>query len=207
MMKLPHQFHPDLTEERIKAISGIIQGARANCLDWHDPSSGDSPWSYGCRARAWTRQALRNAAKKPDYSFLSILKDQGQAFVFGICGIPVKFFKDHVEKPSPRVRKHSASELSQLSLFHFNGIDAPKDVAWRFVFEVNPLTSEVIKIVFVGLDRHEETLCHYEIPLRDNVAKLYDPISDHEEGVELASPIVSKKKSKQKTAKDATNDW
>jgi len=141
--------------------------------------------------------------KDPDYSFLSILKDQGQTFVFGICDIPVKFSRARNRSP------FELSKLSQLSLFPFNGIDAPKDkdVAWRFVFEINPTNFEMIKIVFVGLDQGGELLYYYEIPLRDNVAKLYDPTSDHEEGVELASPVVSKKKPKQKIVKDATNDW
>lgn len=207
MNKLPQEFHADLTEERIKAVGNIIHHARNGCLEHHDEVAGDTNWSYGCRARDWTRQALRNsAANTKEYPFLSILEDNGQKFVIGIAGIPVKFFKDDAEEPNARVRKHSASELSQLSLFHFNGVDAPEDVAWRFVVEINTIDLEVIKVVFVGLDQHEDTLCYYNVPLQDSVAKIYDMASTHEEGVELAAPMVSKKKPKQQPNREAVND-
>lgn len=207
MNKLPHEFHADLTKERINAVANVIHHARNGCLEYHDEVSGDTNWSYGCRARDWTRQALRNAAADTaKYPFLSILEDNGQKFVISIAGIPVKFFKDDSEEPQARVRKHSVSELKQLSLFHFNGIDTPEDVAWRFVVDISPLDLEVLKIVFVGLDQHEDTLCYYDVPLQDNVAKIYDIASTHEEGVELAAPVVSKKKPKQHSIKEAGND-
>ena len=207
MNKLPHEFHNDLTEERIKAVANVIHQARYGCLEYHDAVSGDTNWSYGCRARDWTRQALRNAAADTaKYPFLSILEDNGQKFVLGIAGIPVKFFKDDADEPTPRVRKHSVYELTQLSLFHFNGIDTPQDVAWRFVVDISPLDLEVLKIVFVGLDQHDAALCYYDVPLLDNVAKIYDIASTHEEGVELAPPVVSKKKLKQHSIKEAMND-
>jgi len=207
MNKLPHEFHADLTEQRIKAVGQLIYHARSDCLQHHDEIAGDTNWSYGGRAREWTRQALRNAAANTkEYPFLSILEDNGQKFVIGIAGIPVKFFKDDAEEPNARVRKRSASELRQLSLFRFNGVDAPEDLAWRFVVEINTLDLEVIKIVFVGLDKHDDTLCYYDVMLQDNIAKLYDVTSAEETGVELAAPTVSRKNPKQHPNREAIND-
>lgn len=207
MNKLPHEFHANLTEARIKAVGHIILRARNSCLEQHNETAGDTNWSYGCRARDWTRQEFRKAsADTKHYPYLSILEDNGQKFVIGIAGIPVKFFKDDAEEPNARVRKRSLSELNQLSLFQFNGVDTPQDVAWRFVVENNPLDLEVIKMVFVGLDQHEDTLCWYNVPLQDEVAKIYDIASTHEEGIELAAPIVSKKKPKQQPKIEIDND-
>lgn len=207
MNKLPHEFHTDLTKERIEAVGNIIYRARNACLEHHDEISGDTNWSYGCRARDWTRRAIREAAKNTEiYPFLSVLEDSGQKFVFGISGIPVKFFKDDAEDPNERVRKHSVSEIRQLSLFSFLGIDDSQDVVWRFVVESNPFSLEVLKIVFVGLDQHEDALCFYNVQLQDSVAKIHDIASIKEEGVELAAPVVSKKKKKQQSKTGTVND-
>lgn len=205
MEKRPSEFHAGLTEQRIQAVAQVILNARTACLEHHDEISGDTNWSYGCRARDWTRQALRTAAEDGQYDFLSIIEDNGQKFVIGIAGIPVKFFKDDAEEPAARVFKRSASELDQLLLFKFDGIDTPEDVAWRLCIDINPIDLEVLKIIFVGLDRDGDAICYYTVPLQQAVAKVYDIAASHEEGVELSAPKVVKKQKDNNTAKEAAN--
>ena len=42
MTKIPSDFHPELTEDKIQTVAQIIYQARMACLDEHDEISGDT---------------------------------------------------------------------------------------------------------------------------------------------------------------------
>lgn len=205
MDKRPSDFHLELTEDRIQEVSQLIFEARTHCLEYHDEVSGDSGWSYGCRAREWTRQKLRLAAASGKYPYLSIIEDVGQMFTIGIGGIPIKAFRDDSDEPAPRVRKRSAAELAQLSLFKFDGTDTPVDVAWRLVIDIDKTSLEVLRVTFVGLDQDGDTVCYHNVQLKAPVTKIYDATATKEEGVELKSPKVEKKRKDEQIEDEAAN--
>ena len=173
----------------------------------------DYKWSHGCRAREWVRQAFRDSVDVSEYEFLSILEDKGMTFVFGINEIPIKFFKDDANNPSQRVRKSSVSEDQKIPLFEFYGIEAPEyvtesvteDIMWIFIVELND-DSEVIKIVFLGLDNYEKTLCYYNVPLQECVAKIHDTDYREEEGIELPPAPASAYKKEEKSLDEVESE-
>ena len=60
----------------------------------------------------------------------------------------------------------------------------------------------LLKIVFVGLNKNEEAICYYDVPLKQNVAIIYDMASTREEGVSLDPAPVSKKEPKQENLQE-----
>ncbi len=202
----PADIHPELTEDRLKAVGAILKDTRHACLERHDEKAGDTNWSYGCRARDWVRMSLRNAVKSGQYPWLEIQQDGGQKFVLGIGGLPIKFFKDDPEEPSDRVQKVSVVEAAQGSLFEWAGLSAGTKVKWRFLIETGDASKTVTRIVFAGFNQYEERVCFYNIPLEPTVATLYEFGAKQEDGVVLASPEVNLKKRENEEQRNGATD-
>lgn len=186
----PTKLNPNLHIEEINMLGTIIYTARMNCRVFFDEENGDTSWSYGCRARDWTRAAFRKAVKSGKYPFLTIPIDKRQSFVLALNGVPISFFYDDVKSPSSRVLKSSLPE--QLSLFLNTGMENLYEIRWRIIIQKDP-SLEVVGMVFMGLDIADQIVCGYDIPLQNNGQKLYEITNVQEEAVDLAEPEIFEK--------------
>ena len=192
-MKLPHEFHPDLTEERIAAIARLIADAYWETLSHRIEEKGDSRWAHGCRRYDWARQRIRDAAGTAAAPYLKILKDRGSAFLFLIGEVPVKYKRTDTDDPAEGTATQSLLEAQQLSLLEFYGLQDPGELSWRFLLEDN-FDGELIRAVFVGIDAAtNEVRCFWEIPYEKISAPpvIIDGVRD--EGVELPPARVTLK--------------
>ncbi|MBL6081692.1 hypothetical protein JMJ56_27285 [Belnapia sp. T18] len=117
--RLPWDFHPALTEERLRICARMLANSRRDALAMASYELGDDPWSVGCRAFAFGRHRLQRAASSGDYPWLEVLDDSAH-FVFVIGGngngVPVRFYRGAAEEPTERTLKRQEVEVQQLSL-------------------------------------------------------------------------------------------
>jgi hypothetical protein len=91
--RLPWDFHPALTEDRLRICARLLTHARRDALAMASYELGDDPWSVGCRTFAFGRHRLKQAASSGDYPWLEVLDDSAHfAFVIGAngSGVPVR---------------------------------------------------------------------------------------------------------------------
>jgi hypothetical protein len=69
----PWIAYPPLTEVRLSAIATILRDVRQEAVAKHEPDSGDSEWSLGCRIYSRSCFAIKQAAKS--YDWLTILPE------------------------------------------------------------------------------------------------------------------------------------
>src|SRR3954466_8252351 len=65
--RLPWDFHPALTEDRLRICARMLAHARRDALAMASYELDDNPWSVGCRAFAFGRHRLKRAAHSGDY--------------------------------------------------------------------------------------------------------------------------------------------
>lgn len=186
----PSDFHADLTEERIIEACQLIVKAYNDALEFFIEDMGDNRWSHGCRRWVWARKNIREAVELGGLSYLGIIRDVGNSFVFRIGDVPVKYKRTDPDEPDDSVIRQALCETQQLSLLEFAGISDPCELSWRVLIE-DDFVGEVLRVVFVGIDQNKQARCYWELP-RD---KILPPISlvdsERDEGVELARPAVS----------------
>ncbi len=88
--RLPWQFHPALTEERLRICGRLLANARRDAVALAKYEMGDDSWSVGCRAYAFGKQRLKRAATSRVHEWLSVM-DDSHHFVFLIEKVPVRF--------------------------------------------------------------------------------------------------------------------
>src|SRR3982750_1941515 len=117
--RLPWDFHPALTEERLRICARMLANARRDALAMASYELGDDPWSVGCRAFAFGRHRLKRAAQSGEYPWLEVLDDSAH-FVFLIggngAGVPVRFYRGLADEPTGRTLRRQEVEAEQLSL-------------------------------------------------------------------------------------------
>src|SRR3954449_659804 len=94
--RLPWDFYPALTEDRLRICARLLAHARRDALAMASYALGDDPWSVGCRAFAFARHRLERGAASGEYPWLEVL-DSSAHFVFVIGGngggVPVRFYR------------------------------------------------------------------------------------------------------------------
>lgn len=184
----PWDLLPKLTQEKIEDVGQIIINVRQECLLYYRPDLGDTPWSHGCRAYEWTRKAILKASKSIDY--LSISNLENLQCHFWIDEVPVRFIKDDVLNPSSRAKKQSIDEILQGSLFGYGGASL---TTWRYFIEINPITQELSRLVFAGINEHPEAIAFHEINLQ-NRSSLFSVTDPKPENQHMGPPTVGSKK-------------
>ena len=58
LTRLPWDFHPALTEERLRFCARLLANARRDAVALAACEMGDDNWSVGCRAYAFGKQRL-----------------------------------------------------------------------------------------------------------------------------------------------------
>jgi hypothetical protein len=163
--RLPWDFHPALTEERLRICARMLANARRDALAMASYELGDDPWSVGCRAFAFGRHRLERAASSGDYPWLEVLDDSAH-FVFVIGGngngVPVRFYRGAAEEPTERTLKRQEMEVQQLSLAL--GEAAAEGLAFRLAVETGE-AGRVERVVFLALRGEDRVECFWPVPL------------------------------------------
>ncbi|MEN0075443.1 MAG: hypothetical protein AAGC69_13725 [Paracraurococcus sp.] len=162
---MPWDFHPALTEERLRLCARMLANARRDALAMASYELGDDPWSVGCRAFAFGRHRLRRAAESGDYPWLEVLDDSAH-FVFVIGGngqgVPVRFYRGAADDPTDRTLRRQETESEQLSLAL--GEEAAEGLVFRFAVETGE-GGRVERVVFLALRGEERVECFWPVPL------------------------------------------
>ena len=163
--RLPWDFHPALTEERLRICGRMLANARRDALAMASYEMGDDPWSVGCRAFAFGRNRLQRAAASGDYPWLEVLDDSAH-FVFVIGGngngVPVRFYRGAAEEPTERTLRRQETELQQLSLAL--GETEAAGLAFRLAVETDT-SGRVERVVFLALRGEDQVECFWPVPL------------------------------------------
>src|SRR3954463_11426347 len=163
--RLPWDFHPALTEDRLRICARMLANARRDAIAMASYELGDDPWSIGCRAFAFGRHRLKRAAESGDYPWLEVLDDSAH-FVFVIGsnghGVPVRFYRGAADEPTERTLRRQEMELQQLSLAW--GEAAAEDLAFRLAVETGE-AGRVERVVFLALRGEDRVECFWPVPL------------------------------------------
>ena len=163
--RLPWDFHPALTEDRLRICGRLLANARRDALAMASYELGDDPWSVGCRAFAFGRHRLRRAAESGEYPWLEVLDDSAH-FVFVIGsngqGVPVRFYRGAADDPTDRTLKRQEIEAEQLSLAL--GEAAAEGLMFRFAVETGE-GGRVERVVFLALRGEDRVECFWPVPL------------------------------------------
>jgi len=163
--RLPWDFHPALSEDRLRFCARMLANARRDALAMASYELGDDPWSVGCRAFAFGRHRLKRAAESGEYPWLEVLDDSAH-FVFVIGGngqgVPVRFYRGPADEPTERALRRQEGEAQQLSLAL--GEEAAEGLVFRFAVETGQ-GGQVERVVFLALCGEEQVECFWPVPL------------------------------------------
>jgi hypothetical protein len=159
---LPWEFHPALTEERLRLCARLLANARRDAVALAAYEMGDDSWSVGCRAYAFGKQRLKRVADSREHSWLRVM-DDSHHFVFLIDQVPVRFYRGFAEEPTARTLRRQEAESQQLGLAL--GTDAAEGLVFRLAIETG-VTGGVERIVFLALLAAQGNAeCVWPIPL------------------------------------------
>ena len=160
--RLPWEFHPALTEERLRICGRLLANARRDAVAMAAYEMGDDSWSVGCRAYAFGKQRLKRAATSRVHSWLSVM-DDSHHFVFLIEKVPVRFYRGFAEEPTARTLRRQEAESQQLGMAL--GIDEADGLVFRFAIETG-VTGNVERVVFLALRGDAGCAeCAWQVPL------------------------------------------
>lgn len=168
-------------------LAQLIKTVRHETVLQHEPSQGDSAWSLGCRAYARICHAIVKAAQSEWAEWLSMIEDSGLRFVFGIGGVPLRFYKGDAEQSKPRqLHRHYPEIQAQQLALEF--CQAPEfDRVFRLAVETDEL-GEVESVTLVQLDLQGVPHNPWRIPLGDQPS--VRPLRVKRTPVELPPPLA-----------------
>jgi hypothetical protein len=149
--RLPWDFHPALTDDRLRLCARLLANARRDALALAAYEMGDDFWSVGCRAYAFGRHRLKRIAESREHPWLRVM-DDSHHFVFLIEQVPVRFYRGAADEPTLRTLRRHEAESQQLGLAL--GMDEADGLVFRLAVETNA-TGGVERVVFLAL-RGEE---------------------------------------------------
>jgi hypothetical protein len=159
--RLPWDFHPALTEERLRFCARLLANARRDAVALAAYEMGDDNWSVGCRAYAFGKQRLTRVAESGEHAWLRIM-DDSHHFVFLIDQVPVRFYRGLADDPTARTLRRQEAEAQQLGLALG---DATTGLIFRFAVESNA-TGGVDRVAFLALRGDEgHAACCWPVPL------------------------------------------
>ena len=142
---LPWIKYPGLSAERLSFVAGRIKHARAGCAALHDPESGDSPWSLGCRSYSRSCHELRGAAHQ--YDWLEILPDpMPLRMTFTIAARPIRFYRGDITTVPHKYLNQTTAEQQQLLVF-----DDLAEFGGNSILRLAVLTNDVGEVLSVRL--------------------------------------------------------
>ncbi len=212
MSDKPWDIQPALTAERLAYIGRLMRAVRAEAADSHEPDKGDTWWGLGTRGHERTIFAITNAASGIASEWLTVI-EPGLHFVFGIGGVPVRFYRGDAESPPTKSLKRNYPEIAAQNQMTFTtpGFEAPrpdpdtKEYFFRVAVETD-IDGRADRIVLVEVAEDLSTRMIYEIP-ETSVGYVADTKPKRREGTKLPPPPVALKSKKQpKKADDNGED-
>ena len=182
----PWDYHPDLTEDRLKIVGAMLVDGRHAALERYDEEAGDNGWTHGCRAFQFCRHRVLRAIDSGDLDWLTAI-DRSLQLIFKIGDVPVRIYKGDAEEPTDRTLRRTFGELRQLEIL-FPEHDEGRGLAYRFAVETD-IDGSVLAVKFVGL-RGEAAMLTWDVPLDDVSAFVGTVGRAATESVELAPPNV-----------------
>jgi hypothetical protein len=159
--RFPWDFHPALTEARLRVCARLLARARRDAVALAAYEMGDDSWSVGCRAYAFGKQRLRRVAASGNHAWLRVM-DDSHHFVFLIDDVPVRFYRGLADDPTVRTLRRQDAEARQLDLALGN--DLADGLVFRLAVETN-VNGGVERIVFLALRGEEgHAECVWPIP-------------------------------------------
>lgn len=154
----------------------------------HEPSKGDGPWGLGCRVYERTVAAIARAAfSKEHREWLSVVERSGLLFVFGVGGVPLRFYSGDAENPPSRAARVFAAEAEQISMLDLlPQIEQPGGLYCRIIVTCNS-DLDVGQVTFLQVDGNGHPHNPYSIPL-DETIRAIPP--QRRPGVALAPPRI-----------------
>ena len=160
--RLPWEFHPALTEDRLRLCARLLANARRDAVALAAYEMGDDSWSVGCRAYAFGKQRLKRVADSRNHPWLRVM-DDSHHFVFLIDQVPVRFYRGFADEPTVRTLRRQEAEAEQLGLAL--GIDAAEGLVFRLAIETG-VTGAVERVVFLALRGEAgQAECAWPVPL------------------------------------------
>jgi len=197
MSKKPWDYHDDLSRDHLQLVGKTLRDVRTETLKLHDPASGDTAWSFGCRVYARTTETLSRQAETL-WPWLKVVKPPLE-FIFSIGAVPVRFFHGDADHPRGNQLRVSPAEQVQGNFAFGN---AYVDLIWRIAVETN-VVGETDRIVFVGMTPNGEIDCRYEIPPLDDSVSLIAPNRPASKSpVILAPPVVRPRRAQSEDRKE-----
>ncbi len=182
----PWDYHPDLTDDRIKTVAAMLVDGRHAALERMDEEAGDNGWTHGCRAFQFCRHRILRAIDSGDHDWLTAI-DRTLQLIFKIGEVPVRIYKGDADEPTDRTLRQTFGELRQLEIL-FPEHDEGRDLAYRFAVETD-IDGSVLAVKFVGL-RGESAVLIWDVPLDDLPTFAGTVGRAASESVELAAPSV-----------------
>ena len=160
--RLPWEFHPALTEDRLRLCARLLANARRDAVTLAAYEMGDDSWSVGCRAYAFGKQRLKRVAEGRNHPWLRVM-DDSHHFVFLIDQVPVRFYRGSADEPTVRTLRRQEAEAEQLGLAL--GIDAAEGLVFRLAIETG-VAGGVERVVFLALRGEAgQAECAWPVPL------------------------------------------
>lgn len=186
---LPSQaIHPDLTEDRLRAVAKTIVDYRAAKVRRRMPPDGS--WNVGCDCYAWQCYGIRERAKGEFRDWLFVPPNEGVEFLFligGPSGVPAKFYRSDAQGQPARTLNISFPELTAIQGCLWPN-DQPKDAVIRFAVELAD-DGFVKAVTLVQLDQSGDVSYAWPIPL-DRPGIVSFDFAPRADAVELAPPPV-----------------
>jgi hypothetical protein len=198
MNALPWEIYPALTPERLAFVGRLMRSVRAEAADSHEPDKGDTAWGLGTRGHERTIFAITNAAAGIASDWLTVI-EPGLHFVFGIGGVPIRFYRGEADSPPTKSLKRNYPEIAaqRQTAFIFPGFEAParakdaKEYLLRFAIETD-IDGRADRIVLVEVAEDLTTRMIYEVP-ETSIGYVADTRPKGRGGTELPPPPVSLK--------------
>lgn len=203
----PWLSHPELSKTRLTALAEQLAAVWNDCLTDHDPDKGDDGWVIGCRFFRRGCHHIKDLAGSPSFSWLTVM-DPSFHFVFGMGGVPVRFFHGDEERKNPRTGQVYGAELEarnkQLVLFPAFFKNDP--MAWRMMVVTDYSEGPVLRVVMVRVDPAGEIHDPWTIPLTPKVVPFASVTVAPKPGVALPPPQVGPKKPATKIQESGSDD-
>lgn len=175
---MPIPFEPwieyqSLTSDRLRNVATIIRDARDSAADLHDPASGDTTWSLGCRIYSRVTYNLRLASVGS--AWLNILHEaQALRFTFLIAGIPMKFYRGKANEAPERTLIRSLEELKQQELAFGDKYERGEERILRFAVGIEAY-QKTSSVHLVELNTDGDVIRYFDIPFESGNLVLMQP--------------------------------
>lgn len=203
----PTDFHPGLQQDRLRLLASVIAVCRRAALQLHDSAAGERNLSLG--TRTWERACAAYEALAADHSDWLNVHREGNTFFVKVDGLPIKFHRDNPDDPSPRhSREHPAEKRAKQVAFQFlkdSSTNAPQIAAgshWRFFYQTDPETEEVIFLDLVRLDGNDAVADTWSVTLDEPVSAIAAVADDKPEAIDQPPPTIGPKHTKYPKAED-----